>query len=117
MFPNRIRAAALSLAAAGQWVANWVITVTFPALKDLSLGLAYGIYATAAVLSFLFVARWVRETKGGTGSGGDGWVYGISALMTVSGGLPATGLNLSASTCARSLSENLHAKLRSGVIR
>jgi SP family sugar:H+ symporter-like MFS transporter len=66
MFPNRIRAAALSLAAAGQWVANWVITVSFPALKDLSLGLAYGIYAAAAVLSFVFVAKWVRETKGRT---------------------------------------------------
>jgi SP family sugar:H+ symporter-like MFS transporter len=66
MFPNRIRAAALSLAAAGQWVANWVITVTFPALKDLSLGLAYGIYAASAVLSFVFVAKWVRETKGRT---------------------------------------------------
>ncbi|MCC9185113.1 sugar porter family MFS transporter [Mycolicibacterium mageritense] len=66
MFPNRIRAAALSLAAAGQWVANWVITVTFPALKDLSLGMAYGIYATAAVLSFVFVFKWVRETKGRT---------------------------------------------------
>lgn len=64
MFPNRIRAAALSMAAAGQWVANWVITVTFPALKDVSLGLAYGIYTTAAILSFLFVAKWVRETKG-----------------------------------------------------
>ena len=35
MFPNRIRAAALGLAAAGQWVANWLITVTFPALRDL----------------------------------------------------------------------------------
>ena len=30
MFPNRIRAAALGLAAAGQWAANWLITVTFP---------------------------------------------------------------------------------------
>jgi MFS family permease len=64
MFPNRIRAAALSLAAAGQWAANWVITVSFPPLKDLSLGLAYGIYAACAVLSFLFVSKWVRETKG-----------------------------------------------------
>jgi SP family sugar:H+ symporter-like MFS transporter len=64
MFPNRIRAAALSLAAAGQWVANWVITVSFPSLKDISLGLAYGIYATFAVLSLVFVARWVQETKG-----------------------------------------------------
>ena len=34
MFPNRMRAAALSLAAGGQWVANWIITVTFPGLKD-----------------------------------------------------------------------------------
>jgi MFS transporter, SP family, sugar:H+ symporter len=64
MFPNRIRAAALSFAAAGQWVANWVITVSFPSLKDISLGLAYGMYATFAVLSFIFVTRWVQETKG-----------------------------------------------------
>jgi SP family sugar:H+ symporter-like MFS transporter len=64
MFPNRIRAAALSLAAAGQWVANWLITVSFPPLKDLSLGLAYGFYAACAVLSLVFVARFVRETKG-----------------------------------------------------
>ena len=66
MFPNRIRAAALSLAAAGQWVANWVITVTFPPLKDFSLGVAYGIYATFATLSLLFVLKFVRETKGRT---------------------------------------------------
>ena len=63
MFPNRIRAAALGLAAAGQWAANWAITVTFPELRD-HLGLAYGFYALCAVLSFVFVIRWVRETKG-----------------------------------------------------
>lgn len=63
-FPNRIRAAALGLAAGGQWVANWLITVSFPALKDLSLGIAYGFYATCALLSFIFVAKWVKETKG-----------------------------------------------------
>lgn len=28
--------------------------------------MAYGIYATAAVLSFVFVFKWVRETKGRT---------------------------------------------------
>jgi SP family sugar:H+ symporter-like MFS transporter len=66
MFPNRIRASALALAAAGQWVANWLITVSFPGLKDISLGLAYGFYALCAVLSFVFVARWVHETKGRT---------------------------------------------------
>ncbi|MBI5738232.1 MAG: sugar porter family MFS transporter [Mycolicibacterium neoaurum] len=63
MFPNRIRAAALGLAAAGQWAANWLITVSFPELRN-HLGLAYGFYALCAVLSFLFVSKWVRETKG-----------------------------------------------------
>ncbi len=63
-FPNRIRAAALAVAAGAQWVANWLITVTFPSLKDISLGLAYGFYTICAVLSLIFVLRWVRETKG-----------------------------------------------------
>jgi sugar porter (SP) family MFS transporter len=63
MFPNRIRAAALGLAAAGQWAANWLITVTFPGLRD-HLGLAYGFYGLCAVLSGLFVWKWVMETKG-----------------------------------------------------
>ncbi|MDT5090888.1 MAG: hypothetical protein QOH60_251 [Mycobacterium sp.] len=65
MFPNRIRGAALGLAAAGQWTANWLITVTFPSLRH-TLGVAYGFYALCAVLSFLFVWRWVEETKGKT---------------------------------------------------
>jgi MFS transporter, SP family, sugar:H+ symporter len=63
-FPNRIRAAALSLAAAAQWIANWVISTSFPALKDAGLGLAYGLYAAFALLSLLFVIRFVRETRG-----------------------------------------------------
>ena len=64
MFPNRMRAAALSLAAGGQWVANWLVTVSFPALRDFSLGFAYGLYALFALLSFFFVSRYVQETKG-----------------------------------------------------
>jgi sugar porter (SP) family MFS transporter len=63
MFPNRIRAAALGLAAAGQWAANWAITVTFPEMRN-HLGLAYGFYGLCAILSFVFVWRWVQETKG-----------------------------------------------------
>jgi SP family sugar:H+ symporter-like MFS transporter len=64
LFPNRIHAAALSLAAGAQWVANWVITVSFPALKDISLGLAYGLYAVSALLSLVFVLKFIKETKG-----------------------------------------------------
>ena len=63
-FPNRIRAAALAVAASAQWVANWAISTTFPVLKNVGLGLAYGLYATFAVLSFFFVWRFVQESKG-----------------------------------------------------
>jgi len=64
MFPNRIRAKALAVGATAQWVANFFVTATFPALQKLGLGLAYGVYALAAVVSVVFVARWVPETRG-----------------------------------------------------
>ncbi|MEU8463097.1 sugar porter family MFS transporter [Streptomyces sp. NPDC029003] len=64
MFPGRIRAAALGVAAAAQWIANWVITVSFPSLSDWNLSGAYVIYAIFAVLSIPFILKWVPETKG-----------------------------------------------------
>jgi sugar porter (SP) family MFS transporter len=64
MFNNRIRASALSLAAAAQWVANFAVSATFPLLQKAGLGFAYGAYAAAAVVSLWFVLRWVRETRG-----------------------------------------------------
>ncbi|MBG6085072.1 sugar porter family MFS transporter [Zhihengliuella flava] len=64
IFPNRMRAVALSVAAAAQWLANFAITQSFPSLADASLVLAYGIYAGFAILSLLFVWRFVEETNG-----------------------------------------------------
>ncbi|TMR01884.1 sugar porter family MFS transporter [Actinomadura soli] len=64
MFNNFIRASALAVAASAQWLANWVITTTFPGISGFSLGLAYGIYTAASVLAFVFVIRAVPETKG-----------------------------------------------------
>lgn len=64
MFPGRIRAAALGVAAAAQWIANWVITVSFPTLSDWNLSGAYLIYTGFAVLSIPFILKWVPETKG-----------------------------------------------------
>ncbi|KAB8314221.1 sugar porter family MFS transporter [Tolypothrix campylonemoides VB511288] len=64
MFPNRIRAIALAVAAAAQWLANFAITTTFPLLADVGLTFAYGLYATFALLSLVFVMSAVRETKG-----------------------------------------------------
>jgi sugar porter (SP) family MFS transporter len=64
MFPNRIRAIALAVAAAAQWLANFAITATFPRLAEIGLPFAYGLYAAFALLSFAFVWRAVRETRG-----------------------------------------------------
>ncbi|GLF98983.1 sugar porter family MFS transporter [Streptomyces yaizuensis] len=64
MFPNRIRAAALGVAASAQWIANWLITASFPTLSDWNLSATYVIYASFAVLSIPFVLLFVKETKG-----------------------------------------------------
>ncbi|MER8035895.1 sugar porter family MFS transporter [Streptomyces hydrogenans] len=64
MFPNRIRAAALGVAASAQWIANWAITASFPSLSDWNLSGTYVIYTVFAVLSIPFVLRYVKETKG-----------------------------------------------------
>jgi SP family sugar:H+ symporter-like MFS transporter len=65
MFPNRLRAAALAVAAAAQWAANFLVSVSFPGLAEYAgLALTYAMFAAFAALSFGFVARWIRETKG-----------------------------------------------------
>jgi SP family sugar:H+ symporter-like MFS transporter len=64
MFPSRIRAAALGVAASAQWLANWLITVSFPSLSEWNLSGAYVIYTVFAVLSVPFLLKWVPETKG-----------------------------------------------------
>jgi MFS transporter, SP family, sugar:H+ symporter len=64
MFNNRIRAEALAVAAAAQWLANFAVSTTFPALQEVGLGVAYGLYTLFALLSLVFVVRAIRETKG-----------------------------------------------------
>ena len=66
MFPNQIRGSGLAVAGFAQWIANFVITLTFPVLLASFLGLAgtYSIYALFSALSVVFVLRYVKETKG-----------------------------------------------------
>ena len=65
MFSNRIRAAALAVSAAVQWIANFVVSTSFPPMAtNLGLGLAYGAYAFFAAVSFFFVLFLIRETRG-----------------------------------------------------
>lgn len=64
IFPNKIRAKALGIAAMAQWISNFAITVSFPPLAAMSLPVTYGLYATFAALSFLFVYFKIPETNG-----------------------------------------------------
>ncbi|MGW0044291.1 sugar porter family MFS transporter [Rhodococcus sp. NPDC003348] len=66
MFPNRVRAAAVGIATASNWVANFLVSATFPALADWNLSLTYGAYAVMAAISFFVVWKLVTETRGRT---------------------------------------------------
>lgn len=65
LFNNRIQASALALGVGAQWIANFLVSTTFPPIAfNLGLAAAYGLYTGFAVLSFLFVAKFIKETKG-----------------------------------------------------
>ncbi|MCL1966607.1 MAG: sugar porter family MFS transporter [Fibromonadales bacterium] len=65
MFNNRIRGAALALGGLSQWLSNFAISGSFPALLGkIGLGGAYGIYCFFAFISIFFVLKKVKETKG-----------------------------------------------------
>lgn len=64
IFPNTIRSQAVAIAVAFQWIFNYLVSSTFPALYEFSPGFAYGLYGVICVISALFVWRMVPETKG-----------------------------------------------------
>jgi SP family sugar:H+ symporter-like MFS transporter len=65
MFPNQIRGSAMGISGFMLWVTNFCITMTFPMmLTGIGLGGAYSIYAAFALISFFFVLKFTRETKG-----------------------------------------------------
>jgi SP family sugar:H+ symporter-like MFS transporter len=65
MFPNQIRGSGLAVAGFAQWIANFGISVSFPWLaENLGLVITYAFYAASALISFFFVMRAVRETRG-----------------------------------------------------
>lgn len=65
MFPNRFRGSALAVSGLSMWLANFLITLSFPVLlQRIGLGGAYSLYAGFAFLSLFFVYSLVRETRG-----------------------------------------------------
>ncbi len=72
IFPNSIRGA-LSIAVAAQWIANWVVSLTFPMMNEnngvdrpFPHGFSYWVYGVMGILSALFMWKLVPETKGKT---------------------------------------------------
>jgi MFS transporter, SP family, xylose:H+ symportor len=72
IFPNSVRSA-MSIAVAAQWLANLVVSWTFPMLNDnvaltakFNHGFAYWIYALMGIISAVFIWKMVPETKGKT---------------------------------------------------
>jgi MFS transporter, SP family, xylose:H+ symportor len=73
IFPNQIRGKAMALAVAAQWVANYLVSWTFPILdknpylvEHFKHGFAYWIYGVMSIFAALFMWRLVPETKGRT---------------------------------------------------
>jgi MFS transporter, SP family, xylose:H+ symportor len=71
IFPNQIRGKAMALAVAAQWVANYLVSWTFPILdknpylvEHFRHGFVYWIYGVMSILAALFMWRLVPETKG-----------------------------------------------------
>ncbi|MBI3119480.1 MAG: sugar porter family MFS transporter, partial [Candidatus Hydrogenedentes bacterium] len=66
IFPTRIRGTAMSLATVCLWVACFLVSQTFPWLLEQFEGKSFFLYAVMCVISFVFVALVVPETKGKT---------------------------------------------------
>ena len=66
IFPNKVRAAAISVAVLCLWAAYFILTFTFPILYSKLQDKTFYIYAVVCVAGFLFVWLKVKETKGKT---------------------------------------------------
>ena len=72
IYPNSIRGV-MSIAVAAQWIANLLISWTFPIMNDnvwltgvFHHGFSYWIYGVMGILAALFMWKLVPETKGKT---------------------------------------------------
>ena len=71
MFPNHVRSKIMSVAVAGQWITNYLVSSTFPLLdkndylvETFNHAFSFGLFGIMALLSGIFVYRFIPETKG-----------------------------------------------------
>ena len=67
IYPNRIRGAAMSIGATAHWVANFLLTFSFPTIKE-TIGWAnnFWLYGLICLLGFIVLYFYLPETKGKT---------------------------------------------------
>lgn len=64
IFPNRARARAAGVSTAANWMANFLVSLSFPVLQAMMGPSLWFLYASMGVAAFIFVVGWVPETKG-----------------------------------------------------
>jgi SP family xylose:H+ symportor-like MFS transporter len=78
IFPNKIRSAAMSIAVAAQWLANYFVSQTFPMIVKSDANklqmdggiwnnaLPYFLFSGFIIIIIVFVWKFIPETKGKT---------------------------------------------------
>jgi SP family sugar porter-like MFS transporter len=67
IFPNRVRGVAMAVATTMLWVASSILVLTFPYLnRGLDAHGTFWLYAGICLFGFLFILRYLPETKGRT---------------------------------------------------
>lgn len=67
IFPTKLRGRAMSVAIFCLWLADWIVTQTFPTLLErIGAAWTFWVYAACSLVSTVFVVLLVPETKGRT---------------------------------------------------
>jgi len=66
IFPTKIRGRAMSMAVVVLWVSCFAVSMTFPILVEKIAHKTFYMYAFINVLTFIFVWKFIIETKGKT---------------------------------------------------
>jgi hypothetical protein len=65
IFPTTIRGRAVSVVTGVVWVTCFMVSLTFPVLmRGIGGAAIFAVYAMLSLAAFLFVCRYVPETKG-----------------------------------------------------
>ncbi len=65
IFPSNVRGIALSICIMTMWVADWIVNLLFPVMRDgLGIAATFFIFSFFCIISFLYAKKNLPETKG-----------------------------------------------------